>query len=250
MKKIIAILLMMVMLVMLVFGCVSRQDYDSLMVEYDALMARVESAESNLTAAQGQVQTFQSDLATEQGKSAKLGSDLAAEQSKAAKLETDLTEAQAQIGTLGDDLDKAESDLATAQIKVSKLEGVQTELRPLWDSLQKKLAVQQAIVDFWSTVSLLAAGEISETEATLRTLVFMGMGPDIEEVGDAELSQLWEDFITYAQQGKEAKMLSSLGALTERVSDLIDQDIEALEAQLSSAPVPAPAPAPPPAPAP
>ena len=219
MKKIVAILLMMVMLIMLVFGCVSRQDFDNLMAEYDALIARVESAESNLTAAQGEIQTLQSDLA--------------AEQSKSAKLETDLTEAQAQIGTLGDDLDKAESDLATAQTKVSKLEGVRTELRSLWEPLKEKLSVRAAIADFFATVSLLAAGEISELEATRRTLVFLGMQPDIEDIGDAELSQLWEDFITYAEQGKETEMLGKLAALVERVSDLIDPDIEVLEAQLS-----------------
>ena len=233
MKKIIAILLIMLMLVMLVVGCwVAQEDYDALMVEYDGMRTRVESAESDLAAAQGEIQTLQSDLAAEQSKSAKLESDLSASQSKAAKLETDLTAAQAQIETLGDDLDKVENDLATAQAKVSKLEGVQAELRPLWDSLQKKLAVRGAIADFWATISLLAAGEISETEASLKTFAFLGMGPDIEDIGDAELILLWAEFIIYIEQGKEAETLSSLAALTERVNDLIYQDIETLEAQL------------------
>lgn len=114
MKKTIAILLMMVMLVMLVVGCVPQQDYDSLMVEYDALRVRVESAESNLAAAQGEIQTLQSDIAAEQSKAAKLESDFTASQSKVAELETDLVAEQSKS-------EKLESDLTAEQSEVQKL---------------------------------------------------------------------------------------------------------------------------------
>lgn len=250
MKNVIAILLMMVMIVMLVVGCVSRNDYNGLMAEYDTVCVRVTSLQGELTASQGQIQTLQSDFAAEQNKAEELESDLTAERSNSQNLENDLTAAQAQMETLEDDINKVENDLATAQRQLSELRGVETELRSLWDSLQEKMALREAITDFWCVASLAAAGEITESEATIRATVFLGKTDDIENIEDAELSQLWEDFFTYAEKEKEAECLSSLAAFTERISDLIDQDIEAIEAQLSSAPAPAPAPAPPPAPPP
>jgi len=76
MKKTTATLLVMVMLVMLVSGCVSRRDFDDLMVEYGALRARVEAAESKLAAAQDEIQALQNDLVAEKSKIEKLERDV------------------------------------------------------------------------------------------------------------------------------------------------------------------------------
>jgi chromosome segregation ATPase len=123
MKKTIAILLMMVILVMFVTGCVSQQDYDSLLVEYDALRARVESAESNLAAAQGEIAAEQSktaklesDLTASQGKVAKLEADLAAEQSQSQKLESDLTAERSEV-------QKLEKEVSAAQSEAQRMTG-------------------------------------------------------------------------------------------------------------------------------
>ena len=62
MKRTIAILLITVMLIVLVSGCVSRQDFDDLMVEYGALRARVEAAESELTAEKGKIEKLEGDV--------------------------------------------------------------------------------------------------------------------------------------------------------------------------------------------
>ena len=168
MKKIIAILLVMVMLVMLVFGCVSRESYDVLMADYDGLRVRVESAESNLAAAQGQVQTLQSDLSAEQSKSAKLESDFAAEQSKSEKLESDLTDEQNKT-------QKLESDLSAAQSEAKKLEGDYDTLKhkidragPYGALLEKFYFVEayemttSEIIELTAMVALLGDDEVQE----------------------------------------------------------------------------------------
>ena len=76
MKKTIAVLLIIVMLVMIVYIWVSRKDLDALMVEHGALRAREEATER--------------DLDRERGKREELESKLTAEKSKIEKLERDI----------------------------------------------------------------------------------------------------------------------------------------------------------------
>lgn len=132
MKKTIAILLLMFMLVMLVLGCVSQQDYDTLMAEYGTLVTRVESAESNLA-------ELQSDFTAEQGKSAKLESDYAAECSKTEKLETDLAAEQGKVAKLESDLTAEQSEVQKLEKDVSAAQSEAQKSKGDYDALNRKM---------------------------------------------------------------------------------------------------------------
>jgi outer membrane murein-binding lipoprotein Lpp len=188
MKKIIAILFVMVMLVMLVFGCVSRQNYDALMSEYDGLRARVESAESNLAVAQSETQTLQSDLATEQSKFTKLESDLSNEQSKSAKLENDFAAEQSKSEKLESDLTdeqnktkKLESDFSAAQSEAKRLEGD-------YDTLKNKIDRAEPYAKILEVYYFVPAFEYSAADIAVISVL-------IDQTGDAELNEKWTTYV-------------------------------------------------------
>lgn len=138
MKKIIVTILVMVMLIMLLPGCVSRQGYDALMVEYDGLRARVESVQNELVDTRSQVQTLQGDLVTEQNKSTKLESDLTSAQAKASELASslegtkgELGAAQAKNSELTTSLKKSQGELAGIKTEMETLEQANTKLKKL-----------------------------------------------------------------------------------------------------------------------
>ncbi len=128
-------------------------------------------------------------------------------------------------------VESLQSDLGAAQ---AQYDTFKSDLNTLWTSLYKKLAVREAIIDYWNNAAWLAAGEVSLWEFIDITALFvLNTGTYVDAVENPELSQLWEDFVLYAVQENEAESMGSFAALTDLVSDLIDQDIEAIEAKLS-----------------
>ena len=204
MKKIIAILLMMVMLIMLVVGCVPRNDYDVLMAEYDTVCARVESA-------QNEIQTLQSDLAAECSKSARLESDLAGAQAKNSELTSSLEKAESELqagsAELAASVQKSQAELEAAQDKVSELtsslEKVENELETIKSeyeafksevesllvlSLDQHVALQSASSEARSAFSSRDFGAFRSADLTVK-----GILADLNDVKADRLRSLWND---------------------------------------------------------
>jgi len=204
MKKVIAILLMMVMLLTLAVGCVSRQNYDTLMVEYDGLRARVESV-------QNEIQTLQSDLAAEQSKSVRLESDLAEAQAKNSELTSSLEKAESELqagsAELTASVQKSQTELQAAQDKMSELtsslEKVENELETIKSeyeafksevesllvlSLDQHVALKEASRDVQSV-------PVTSNVARFRSAVITveDMLADLNDVKADRLRSLWND---------------------------------------------------------
>ena len=204
MKRIIAILLIMVMLIMLVVGCVSRQNYDALMAEYDGLLVRVESL-------QNEIQTLQSDLAAEQSKSVRLESDLAGAQAKNSELTLSLEKAESELqagsAELTASVQKSQAELEAAQAKVSELtlslfkvenelettkseyEAFKSEVESLLVlSLDQQLALQSASRDASSASFDRYLKAFVSAAVTVKDIL-----ADLNDVKADKLKSLWKD---------------------------------------------------------
>ena len=199
---------------LLVAGCgVPQEEHDAVVAERDAAQAEVASLQSELAGVQ---------------------SDLAATEDDLAAAESDLGETESDLATARSSISSLQSDLRAAQAKVSQLEGSQTEMGSLWDSLNEKLTLQRTILDYWNGAAWLGAGEKTESEYIIETGSFLIITSVLANaIGNAELSELWDDFMSYIGQVKEAEAMGSIAALTDLLHDLIDQDIAAIEAELS-----------------
>ena len=235
MKKIIGILLMVVMALLLLSSCgIPQEEHDTVVAERDAAQTQVASLQSDMAEAESQIGTLESDLAeaesqiqTLQGDYEEAKSDLGAAQSRISSLQSDYNSVKSNLA-------EVESDLAAALDQVSQVEDFKTELGSLWNSLEKRLVAQTEILNYWNGAAKVIAGEMSESQYTAKAALFwITMGSKVYTVGNSELSQLWDDFLSYATQGSEAGIASSLAALTDLLFDLIGEDMEAMEAQLA-----------------
>ena len=195
---------MLLLASLLVVGCgVPQQEHDAVVAERDTLKAEQD-------AAQTQVESLESNLAKTQ--------------SEVESLESDLAKAQSQVGSL-------QSSVAAAETKYNTFK---SDLNTLWTSLNNRLAIQREIVTFYNGAAKVELGEMSGAEyMAWLGLFLMGMGTKVDAVGDPELSQLWEDVFVYGGLGDEAKLGASLVAFTDVIWDLIEEDIQAIEAKLS-----------------
>lgn len=157
-----------------------------------------------------------------------------AAQAEVALLQSDLTEVQSDLATAQSQVSSLRSDLTVAQSKVSDLEGFKTELGSLWDSLNEKLTLQLTIAEYWNGAAWVGAGEKSESVYLIEVaLLMIATTVVVGVLGNAEIIELWGDFITYTGEGREMEAMGSIAALTDLLHDLIDQDIAAIEAELS-----------------
>ena len=190
-------------------------------------ITELDEAEAEIVTLEGNVSSLEGDVSTLEGDVAVLEKELADSEAEVSTLEADLSEAQSQISSL-------QSDLTAAQAKVNELEDFKWELGSLWDSLKPKLTLGAAILNFWNGAAQVVAGEKTELEYEVESTSFLVTGTvQTEVIGNDELTGLWDDFVSYAEQEKETEMFSSFAALTDLLMDLIDQDIVAIEAQLS-----------------
>lgn len=196
MKKVVAILLMTLMLVMLMFGCVARNDYDALMAEYDTVCTRVTSLQGDLTTAWSQTETLQSDLTAEQSKSGKLAGDLTVEQSRAETLASDLAAEESESNKLA-------GDLATAQSKARKLEGD-------YDALKQKVDKAEPYAEILDKFLFIP----EETEFTAGML--LELTSLVTATGSAEIE---EKYTAWMEATTERKAIERYGEFCTAVWD-------------------------------
>lgn len=140
-----------------------------------------------------------------------------AAQTQVASLESDLAATEADLAT-------AESDLAAAQAQVSQLEDFKTELTSSWASLSPKLELINQITYIFA---LYEAGE-----DILVGFAILGFTPYVDAVGDTELSEIWEQCLEFINQWEGTQFDQKFAELIDRALELVEADIEAMEAQL------------------
>jgi Skp family chaperone for outer membrane proteins len=194
---------------LLAVGCgVPQEDYDAVVAERDAAQAEATSLQSELAGVQGELDDTKRDLSTTESNLATAESDLATAQNEIKSAQTSASEARSQLNSMKADMTSS------------------------FTSLREKLSVQEAILNYWNYTAKSTYGETSMEEfLTYAALFLVNTGTKIDAVGNAELSQLWENFITYAALD-EVEMMISLTTLTDLINDLINQDTEAIDAKL------------------
>jgi len=193
---------------LIVAGCGIPQE------DYDAVIAERDTAQSEVTSLQSKLNDTEKDLATTQN--------------TFEATESELTTAQSKI-------EKLESSLSSANSRATQTQGQYTSFKSntgdLWDSFNKKRIVAEIILGYWNAANAYSIGEASEDEFNNFTTLFVTKtGGYVDAIGDAELSELWEDFILLSTTDTNASMYS-LGKLTSLIIDGCDEDAEALSAK-------------------
>jgi DNA repair exonuclease SbcCD ATPase subunit len=186
---------------------------------------------------QSQMSQMQSDLSKAQADLSKAQSDLSDSQSEVSSLRSDLTGAQSTISSLEADLTEAQSSKASLETQLSQLQTEHTtlsaeydtfksDLNSLMDSLKKKMALEEAIIEMWILFERL------DQQSFIDAL--LGLGPYVNAVGDAELSTYWNDLQSNWDEGNLTEVDANLADLMERNSALIQNDLNQLDALLGT----------------
>jgi len=116
----------------------------------------------------------------------------------------------------------------------AELDATKSDVTSLVAELDKKLIAVAVIDGYFSDSLRYFAGEMSESDLTGAMTAFMSdFGGVLDDVGNDELSQLWDDAVAATELGDGEEFSSNIAAIIASLTDLIDDDIAAIEARLS-----------------
>lgn len=218
-KKWFAVGMAVLLVCLAAVGCgIPQEEHDAMIAERDTGLAKVASLESDLSATESELETTENILEETED-------DLAATQSDLAATQSELADAESQVSSLKSAASKAKSDLSAARDEVSELEGFKTDVDSLWDSLSPKLELISQIAEVFA---LYEADESVQMAAA-----FFGLGSYIDAVGDTELSELWDEVMDLFEEEKYVESDLKFAEAINRALELVEEDIEAIEARLS-----------------
>jgi len=138
---------------------------------------------------------------------------------------------QAEKDTLQADIDELETDIDALE---TELDATKSDLASLVAELEKKQVALVMINGYFADALYYIAGEMSEYEATEALATFVAnFGNVIYDVGNEELSQLWDNAEAASALGSVEGFVSNVAAIMALLADLIDADMAAIEARLS-----------------
>lgn len=149
-------------------------------------------------------------------------SDLGKTQQELQSVKAELEATQAKVSELTSSQEKAKTELEATQ---AEHEAFKSDLNTLWTSLDKKLGLGGYLIRYWAVAAV--GDEETGREMTLNMVKY------VDAVRDAELSQLWQDAMSYAAEGKEAEFMASFSLLMIRTVELSGEGVEAMEAKLA-----------------
>ena len=217
MNKILMIGLILTVVTVFLPACgVSQEDYNAVIDEKDSMQAEVETLKSELTAVRNELDSTKGDLDTK-------NIEIPSVQNRIDELEGDLKDAENQIANLKSNTTDAQNQLDTYK----------AELNTVWDSLRNKIMIQAGILNYLNSAMKLGYGELSMNEFMTDTATFTAVtGAQIGEIGDSKLSELWQNFFNFAGVENETEILHSVTTLTDRINELVNQDIDVLEGKM------------------
>jgi len=217
--------MMFLLLSWLLVGCgIAQEVHNAVVAERDAAQAQVTTLQSDLSSAQGQVKTLESDLSVAQAQITTLESDLSTAQAQTTTLESDLSTAESRVTILEGDLDAANTEF----------QSFKSGLTLVWTSLEKKLDSTLVFTDFLNIADKAEYGLITEEEAMqFATNWLINTGVSVNAVGDAELSQLWQDLWLYAAEEDEVQIKESFTSMVDLLMDLVKDDVKTMKSKLA-----------------
>jgi hypothetical protein len=130
--------------------------------------------------------------------------------------------------------DALQAENNALQADIDELDATQSDVAALVAELDKKLAAMFVISNYFSDAVKYIAGELDETDVDEAWATFMSdFGACMDEVGDDELSQLWDDAEAATGLGDVDQFLSDITDIVALLEDLIDDDMAAIEARVS-----------------
>ena len=170
-----------------------------------------------------------------------LEGDLDAEVLNAATLETNVATLETDVATLETNVSNLETELTDSGAEVASLTTRLATYTLLVENLTINLDVLDSIVYMWVISDFEYGGEVLDYAGIQSRLEDWREGMDalVEAVGDEELQELWDDWAElYDSEWGDweynyVRSSRLLRDVTERINELIDEDIEALEAKLS-----------------
>jgi hypothetical protein len=125
------------------------------------------------------------------------------------------------------------ADRDAAQAQVASLQADKSDVTSLFAALEKKLAATAMIGGFLSDAFKVVAGEMSQSDFNKAGDAFVAdFGGVLDAVGNDALSQLWDDAVAASGRGDDEEFSSNLAALMDLLTNLIDEDISAINAKL------------------
>jgi len=138
---------------------------------------------------------------------------------------------QTEKNTLQAEKDALETERDELQ---AELDATKSDVTSLVAELDKKLVAVAVIDSYFSEALRYIAGDMSESEATEALATFLAeFGGVIDDVGNDELSQLWDNAVAASELDDVEEFISNFTAIIALLTDLIDDDIAAIEARLS-----------------
>jgi outer membrane murein-binding lipoprotein Lpp len=139
-------------------------------------------------------------------------------------LQTEKNTVQAEKDALETERDELQAELSATKSDVTSLVA----------ELDKKLVALVMVDGYFSDALNYIAGEMSESDATEALTTFIaGFGGVLDDVGNDELSQLWDNAVAASELGDVEEFISNFTAIMALLEDLINDDIAAIEARLS-----------------
>ncbi len=208
-KRALLFVMTLVLSLLLMTGCVAQADYDAVVAERDSIQAQLTSTVAERDKARAQV------------------TSTAAERDKA----------RTQVSSLKNELDELKASLEETQtaLDAAKADGeaFKSDVSSIFAELEKKTEAAEMIQRFWSNALKVEAGKMSQRDLEVKVALFMaGLSGKLEPIGNAELSQTWQDAVVASTRGDEKGFAAKFAAVMDSLSDLIDEDVSAMNAKL------------------
>ncbi|MFC2020591.1 hypothetical protein ACFLU1_02180 [Chloroflexota bacterium] len=191
-----------VFLSLLVVGCgIPQEDHDAVIAERDA--------------AKTEITSLTSELADVKGELADVKGELDDTESSLASRDNELATAKSDLASTRDQVESAQSSASTAR---SQLSSYKSDLNSIWTSLEKRIELAAYLDLFW------AAAAVGDDETGIE--LTENMATFVDAVGDAELSQLWQDAMNVDFE-------TNFYNLMIRTIELLGENVDAFKAELS-----------------
>ncbi len=215
-KRTLLFVVTLVLSLLVMTGCVAQADYDAVVAERDSIQAQLTSTVAERDKARAQVTstTAERDKARAQVNS----------------LQNELDELKASLDGVKASLEETQTALDTAE---ADGEAFKSDVSSIFAELEKKTEAAAMIFGYWADSGKCVAGLMSQSELVVKaTFLMTGLGSRLDVIGNAELSQLWQDAVVASTRGDEKGFLAKFAAVMDSLSDLIGNDVNAMNAKL------------------
>lgn len=153
-----------------------------------------------------------------------------AAKAQVASLQPQVTSLQTDLNELQASLEETQMALDTAK---ANYEDLKSDVTSIWTALDKKLAAAGMIFSFWSDSLKFEAGLMSMADFEKSTTLFMTrFGGVLDDVGNPQVSKMWEDAFVAAARNDEKGFATKFAAVMDSLTELIEKDVAEINEKL------------------